>query len=110
MAIEIIQDNVAYEAGSKLIELAVEVAEVRNPLKLKYKIKQGAKIFYWLQALDYSDYLTRSTRDRIVRCLIEIADINDIPVAPVLGNIAQPSIIHGGTTNITNLTSSNVTD
>jgi hypothetical protein len=95
MAIELTQDLIAYQAGTKLIELAVETAEVRNPLKLKDKIKQGAKIHRWLQALDYSDYLSKSTRDRIVRCLVEIAEINALPVAPVLGNVQQPGILVG---------------
>lgn len=95
MPIEILQSTVSYQAGTKLLELAVEVAETKNLNKVKDKISKGAKIHRWLQALDYSDYLTKATRDQIVRCLIEIADVHSLGVAPVLGSIEPPSIVVG---------------
>lgn len=107
---EILRDSVYYAAKTKLLALAVELAKVRNPDKLEAQIIQGAKIHRLCQGLDYEDYLTKAQIDRIVRTLVEVAEINDFPVAPVLGNIAQPSIISGGTTNITQIISSDVTD
>ena len=107
---EILKDSVYYAAKTKLLALAVELSEVRSPDKLKSQIIQGAKIHRLLQGLDYEDYLTRQQIDRIVRTLVEVADINDFPVAPVLGNVDQPSIIVGGTTNITNYNSSDFVD
>lgn len=110
MAAEILRDSVYYAAKTKLLALGVELAEVRSPDKLKSQIIQGAKIHRLCQALDYEDFLTQVQIDRIVRTLVEVADINDFPVAPILGNIAPPSIVSGGTTNVTNITSSDVTD
>lgn len=95
MPIEIIQSTVQYQAKTKLMELALETASVRNYKKLNSKIRLGFQIFLWLQALDYDDYLTKSTRDKITRCLVEIAEINDIPSAPYLGNIDPPAIHYG---------------
>jgi hypothetical protein len=107
---EILKDSVYYAAKTKLLALGVELAEARNPDKLEAQIIQGAKIHRLCQGIDYEDYLTQQQIDRIVRTLVEVAEINDFPVAPVLGNVAQPSIISGGTTNITQIISSDVTD
>lgn len=110
MAVEILRDSVYYSAKTKLMALAVELAKVRLPDKLESQITQGAKIHRLLQALDYDEYLTTAQRDRIVRTLVEVAEVHDFGVAPVLDNPTLPSIIIGGTTNITNTTSSDVTD
>lgn len=107
---EILRDSVYYAAKTKLMELAVELSEVRNPLKLESQIIQGAKIHRLLQGLDYEDYLTQQQIDRIVRTLVEVAEINDFPVAPVLGNVDQPSIVIGGSTTINNYNSSDSTE
>src|SRR5690606_25470172 len=64
--------------------------------KVESQIIQGAKIHRLLQALDYDDFLSRAQRDRIVRTLVEVAEINDFGVAPVLGNIAPPTIAAQG--------------
>lgn len=107
---EILRDSVYYAAKTKLLELAVELSKVRNPLKLESQIIQGAKIHRLCQGLDYEDYLTQQQIDRIVRTLVEVAEINDFPVAPVLGNVAQPTIVIGGSTTINNYNSSDFTD
>jgi hypothetical protein len=87
MPIEILEDTVVYGAKTKLLELAVETAEIRNLTKLeaKAKINKGFKIFLWLQALDY-EFLTKDQRDQILYCLVDLADVNDLPVGPTLGN------------------------
>jgi hypothetical protein len=103
MPIEILEDTVVYGAKTKLLELAVETAEIRNLTKLdaKAKINKGFKIFLWLQALDY-EFLTKDQRDQILYCLVDLADVNDLPVGPTLGNTGTPSIIVGGTTSVVN--------
>lgn len=110
MAIEILETAIRFQAKTKIKDLALETAEVKNLRKVKDKVALGAKIFKFCQALDYGDYLSKNTRDRIVRALVDLAGINDLPVAPYLGNIDPPTIGVGGTTNITNITSSDVTD
>lgn len=95
MPIEILTSGVRYAAKTKLVELALEIAETRNLNKVKDQIRQGAWMFLQLQALDYSDYLSRTNIDRITACLVESAEINDIPVAPYLGSITPPSILVG---------------
>lgn len=95
MAVELLRDSIYYQGKTKLLSLAVELAEVRNVNKLEKQITQGAKIHRLLQALDYDEYLTRTQRDRIVRTLVDVADINDFGVAPVLDQIDPPSIVVG---------------
>lgn len=95
MAIEIIEEVIRYQAKTKLLELALDVAESKNLKKVEDKIDQGAKIFQWCQALDYGGYLEKSERDIIVRALVDIAEIHELPVAPYLGNIDPPAILTG---------------
>ena len=92
---EILQSTVQYQAKSKLLELALFVSNTKNLKKCESQIIQGAKIHRLLQALDYDDFLTKSQRDRIVRTLVEVAEINDFGIAPSLGNIEPPSIVVG---------------
>lgn len=97
-------DSVRYQGITRLIEIAVEIAEERNinkPLVLD-KIETGFKIYACLQALDYSQYISFENRQRIWYCLIEVAEITDFPVAPVLGEVDQPTILIGGNTTIIN--------
>lgn len=96
MAIEIIEDAIRYQAKTKLKDLALEVAQTKNLSKVRDEIAQGAKIFQWCQALDYGDYLSKADRDIIVRALVDIAEINELPVAPYLGNIDPPTISNQG--------------
>jgi hypothetical protein len=80
-----------------MLELAYEVALTRNITKPEAlaKISQGFHISALLQALDFSEYLTKETRERIWYCLIEVAEINDYPVAPVIGSVQPPSLLVG---------------
>lgn len=95
MPIEVLESSVRYQAKTKLLELAVELAETGSWRKKQPEINQGFKIFTRLQALDYGDYLTKDERDQICYCLMELADITDLPVAPVLGNVTPPAIVVG---------------
>lgn len=110
MSIEILETPIRYAAKTKIKDLALEVAQTKNLGKVRDKISLGADIFKWCQALDYGDYLSQNTKDRIIRALVDLAGINDLPVAPYLGNIDPPTIGAGNTTNVTNITSSDVTD
>ena len=93
--VEILQDSVYYQSKTKLLELAVSISGTKNSKLWEPWIIQGAKIHRLLQGLDYSDYLTKAQRDRIVRTLVEVAEINDFGVAPVLGQVEAPSILVG---------------
>lgn len=101
------EEVVMYQARTKLGQLALEIAESRKLINpdVKEKIKQAKMIRLWLKALDYREYLTREQREKIWYALIDIADINDFPSAPLLGYQARPSILIGsgsGSTTINN--------
>jgi len=96
------QSSVQYASRTKLLDLAYSTAQKQNLKKVQAEIAQGSKIFYWLRALDYDAYLTQEQREKIWYCLIELADINDFPIAPTLGTVNRPNINVGGTTTITN--------
>lgn len=101
------QESVVYAAQTKLLDLAYETAQTRNLNKVLTELYQGAQIYYWLQSLDRGeDYLTYTEREKIWRCLIEIAEIYDFPTAPTLVN--RPVDINagggGGNTIINNIT------
>lgn len=102
--LEITQDSVVYQAQTKLLELAYEVAQVRNYKKpeAQAKIDLGFKIYTRLQAMDYAVYLDRAQRERIWYCLIELAGINNFPQAPVLGVIDPPTFLVGGGNTVIN--------
>ncbi len=97
-------DSVRYAGITRLIEIAVELADIRNLKKPEAvaKIKQGFKIYACLQALEYSQFLSLEQRQRIWYCLIEVGEITDFPISPALSQIEQPAILIGGNTTIIN--------
>lgn len=96
MQTELTKSYVIYSGQTKLIELADEVAQSRSltKLEIKAKIDLATKIGLWLNALQYSDYLTKDTIDQLVNCLASLADVNAIPYAPTLTSIDPPNIIN----------------
>lgn len=104
MATELTKTFVLYQAQTRLLELAFEVAEIRKLAKpeAKEKLALAVKIRLWSKALSYSDYLEQSTVEKLVYCLAELCDANAIPYAPVITAVAAPSIITGGSTTIVN--------
>lgn len=88
--------SLRYQARTKLTELASDVASTRSLNRANDKILQATKIRLWLKALDLKQYLTREQRERIWYALIDLSDIYDFPVAPVLSNMPRPSILLGG--------------
>jgi hypothetical protein len=72
------------------------------------KIHQGIQIDQWLQALEYDTYLTRVEKERIWKCLIDIANIYEFPVAPTIDIVSQPSTLIGGSTVINNYYTYNI--
>lgn len=101
---EFTNDSVRYQGITKLIDIAVQIADERNINKPSVKkiIEKGFNIYACLQALDYSQYLSRNQRERIWYCLIEVAGITDFPISPVLGEVNQPTILTGGSVTIIN--------
>ncbi len=96
-------DSVRYAGITKLINIAVEVSEERNinkPAVLEL-IEQGFKIYACLQALDYSQFLSRPQKEQIWYCLVEVAKITDIPISPALGQV-EPVVISGDSITIIN--------
>lgn len=98
------QANVVYASRTKLLELGYKIAQTRNLKKVSDKIKQASKIVYWLQALSYDQYLSFEQREQIWKCLISIADLNQIPVAPLVSNPGVTINYGGGSTVINNIT------
>ncbi len=88
---------VYYAAESRLLEIAVEIAQSRSISKpsIKALIQKGTKIRLWLEALDYGEYLDRDTRERIWYALADIANVIDVPVVIPTQNIQPPDILFG---------------
>lgn len=89
--------SVRYQARTVLGQIAYELATTRSLVKPESlaKIKKGAKIRYWLKALDYKEFLTVQQRLQIVLKLIEFSGVNDFPTAPVLELRNRPAILVG---------------
>lgn len=102
------EDVIRYQARTKLASLGGEIIALRNlnSPEAKAKIKQATMIRLWLKALDYKAYLSRTQREKIWYALIDIADINNFPVAPILELRARPDILSGGITINTTTSSS----
>ncbi len=96
------ESSVVYAAETKLLDLAYETAQTRNLLKVQEELQQGANIYYWLQALDQGDYLTYAEREKVWRCLIDVADVYDFPTAPTLTNQPVDINVGGGSTTVIN--------
>lgn len=95
--IEITEAYVIYQAESKLLEIATEIAKSRSIQKaeIQAKIQKATKIRLWLEALDYKTYLDRNTREKIWYCLMDVANIDQTPVTVPTSTISAPSIIVG---------------
>lgn len=104
---QVLTSIVRYQALGKLTTLANQIASARklNSNETKKLIKQAKQIVLWLQALDYSAYLTTDQINQIKWALVDISDQTEFPVAPLLGDVARPAILigsGGGTTTVTN--------
>ena len=113
--IEITEAYVMYQAESKLLEIATEIAKSRSIQKaeIQEKIRKATKIRLWLEALDYKQYLDRNTRERIWYALMDIANIDNTPITIPTYNIQPPATIVGikgdtGATGSTGLTGGGV--
>lgn len=97
MQIELTQQYVQSAAEDKLLTLAREIAESKSLTKpeIKTKILLATKIRLWLEALDYSVYLERNDKEKIVNCLADIADVNDFPVSIPVSYVEPPDLIIG---------------
>lgn len=93
------EEVVIYSSKTKLAELANEIAASQKFSKVTSKILQATKIRLWLKALEYGDFLTREQREKIWWFLIDVADINDFGISPLLATTDQPSILAGSTIN-----------
>lgn len=95
--IEVTQDYVVYQGQTRLLQLAVEIAQSRSVIKpeIKAKIQNATELRLWLEALNYESYLTREAREKIWYALMDIGNLNDIPYAPTLTTNEPPSILVG---------------
>lgn len=95
--IEITQDYIIYEAESRLLQLATEIAQAKSLVRpdILIKIQLATRLRLWLEALDYNEFLTREKRERIWYALMDIANINDVPVTIPISNISAPQILVG---------------
>lgn len=95
--------SVRYAAETRLLELGVESCETKNIKKVAHQIHQGVQISTWLHALNYGEFLTKAEREKIWLCLIELAQVNNFPIAPSVSAIETPVVVGGSNTvNITN--------
>jgi microcystin-dependent protein len=95
--IQLTEDYVYYQSETRLLDLAYDLAGIPklSSKEAEDKINKATKIRLWLEALDYSDYLTRSDRESIWYCLGAIAEVNDYPYTPTSRNVQAPSIVVG---------------
>jgi len=106
---EVSEDAVRYQARTSLATLALDIANKR--IIDWSKVKKAAKIRYWLKALDYKEFLTKTQRLQILYKLIEISGVNDFPTSPVLELHTRPNIEingGGGSGSVTNFSSGNL--
>jgi hypothetical protein len=91
------EEIVRYQGRTKLALLADQIAGARriSSPETQAKIKQAKMIRLWLKALDYKNYLTREQREKIWYSIIDIADVNDFPTAPLLEQRDRPNILVG---------------
>jgi hypothetical protein len=99
--------SVRYQSLTRLTELVDQYVEIRrlDSTKAQELLLQITKVRLWLKALDYSAYLTREQKYKIVYALIKFSGIYEFPTAPVLANVNRPAILiggSGGTTTVTN--------
>lgn len=87
--------SIEYAANTKLMDLAEELSTTRKPLKSRL-LDQAAMISDYLAAVSYKTiYLEDDQVNNIYQCLIDVAEIQDYPVAPALPAISTPSLIVG---------------
>lgn len=91
---EINEEVVRYQARTKLLDMATDIASRR--IIDWDKARRASKVVKWCKALDYKEFLTKVQRQRIAYKLIEIAGINDLPTAPILEERPRPAIILNG--------------
>jgi hypothetical protein len=100
------EEVIRYQARTPLGSLAVDIANAinLNNEDILEKREQAKMIRIWLKALDLKEYLSREQREKIWYALIDIADINDFPIAPILELRERPDILLGGSSeiNVTN--------
>lgn len=98
------ESTVIYQSELALIDVAYQISLSRSMRKpqIQALINKGTNIYLWLQAYQAAAFLTREEREKIWLCLIDIAEINDFAVAPVLGQTSQPNVFVGQANNITN--------
>lgn len=102
MALQPTESSVRYAAETKLLDIAYETAQTKNLSKVQAELQQGYNIFYWVSALDFSEFLEQSEVEKIWLCLIEIAQVYDFPIAPEINNQETPVVIGGSNTVINN--------
>jgi len=109
--VELTRSYVLYQAQSKLLTLADEVTSSGRLTKPenRRKIELATRIGLYIRALEYYEYLDKPTIDKLVYRLADLCDANALPYVPVTGNISAPSLVIGGTTNVTNVTYSDWT-
>lgn len=85
--------SIDYQARTKLLDLAVEVASSLNDRKVEDKLHNAIKIRYFLKGLEHKSLIAKKDRDIIYLCLMDIADIDSFPVAPILNPAPTQTII-----------------
>ncbi len=104
---ELLTSNVVYQARTQLLALAVEYVRIKrlDSDKAMSILRDMTRIRIYCRALDASDYLTLSVKNKLTQGLVEVSGIYNFPTAPVLSPATRPAILigtGGSTVNITN--------
>lgn len=85
-------DSIIYQSYSKLIEYGEKYSDTRKIKKREGYMNKAITLRYYLRALRFRDYLTDLQVNTILDCLVQIAGIQNYPVAPNLPTVTPPTI------------------
>lgn len=85
--------SIDYQARTKLLDLAVEVASSINDKAVQDKLHKAIQIRYTLKGLEHKALMDATCVDKIYLCLMSKAEINSFPVAPILDPAPTQTVI-----------------
>lgn len=96
------RDSVDYQVRTKIVDLAVEIAEGRSYRRTRVQQRTALRLLQYAHALDYRVYMTDAQIENIYACLVSTAEIDSYPVAPLITPAPAHTINNGIITFINN--------
>lgn len=87
-----LKDSILYQAYGKLLDLGEQYSLTRKKTKRDNIMSIATRLRYYLRALSYSgDFLTDAQYNNILDCIVQIAGIQQYPVAPAIPVLQPPT-------------------